>query len=268
MVKRDFAYTRKKSPFSSHEQILKLVKKSGNALELGSSNGFLTSALKEMKVDSVCVDVVPKESVANKLEKYERHDLENPSTLKFDKQFDYVIVADVLEHVRNADALLKHCNLLLKSNGRIIVSVPNIALWFYRLSLTMGRFNYGQKGTLDQTHVYMYTKDSIVRRLERAGFKINAVYGTGLPFEVVFESIGKSKFIKLMINKGEYDGKQVVPKEWIDEITYLHSHTKKPEKLKLEGGYGYLWWISDVNKDERLTKLNNNKKTNYLIKKQ
>jgi CubicO group peptidase (beta-lactamase class C family) len=46
--------------------------------------------------------------------------------------------------------------------------------------------------------------------------------------------------------------KDYLAPEWIDEITYLHSHTKKPEKRKLEGGYGYLWWISDVNKDEQL----------------
>ena len=72
------------------------------------------------------------------------------------------------------------------------------------------------------------------------------------PYYMYLSARDMLKIGKLMINKGEYDGKQVVPKEWIDEITYLHSHTKKPEKLKLEGGYGYLWWISDVNKDEQL----------------
>ena len=72
------------------------------------------------------------------------------------------------------------------------------------------------------------------------------------PYHMYLSARDMLKIGKLMINKGEYDGKQVVPKEWIDEITYLHSHTKKPEKLKLEGGYGYLWWISDVNKDEQL----------------
>jgi hypothetical protein len=72
------------------------------------------------------------------------------------------------------------------------------------------------------------------------------------PYHMYLSARDMLKIGKLMINKGEYDGKQVVPKEWIDEITYLHSHTKKPERLKLEGGYGYLWWISDVNKDEQL----------------
>ena len=71
------------------------------------------------------------------------------------------------------------------------------------------------------------------------------------PYHMYLSARDMLKIGKLMINKGEYDGKQVVPKEWIDEITYLHTHTRV-EKRKLEGGYGYLWWISDVNKDEQL----------------
>ena len=55
------------------------------------------------------------------------------------------------------------------------------------------------------------------------------------------------KIGKLMINKGEYDGKQVVPKEWIEEITYLHT-----KKARLDKGYGYLWWVYDENEDSQL----------------
>jgi CubicO group peptidase (beta-lactamase class C family) len=72
------------------------------------------------------------------------------------------------------------------------------------------------------------------------------------PYHMYLSARDMLKIGKLMINKGEYDGKQVVPKEWIDEITYLHSHTRAEKNRKLEGGYGYMWWISDVNKDEQL----------------
>ena len=72
------------------------------------------------------------------------------------------------------------------------------------------------------------------------------------PYHMYLSARDMLKIGKLMINKGEYDGKQVVPKEWIDEITYLHSHTRVEKNRKLEGGYGYMWWISDVNKDEQL----------------
>ena len=72
------------------------------------------------------------------------------------------------------------------------------------------------------------------------------------PYHMYLSARDMLKIGKLMINKGEYDGKQVVPKEWIEEITYLH--TKKEEKPKLEPllGYGYLWWVYDENEYTQL----------------
>jgi hypothetical protein len=58
------------------------------------------------------------------------------------------------------------------------------------------------------------------------------------------------KIGKLMINKGKYNKKQIIPKEWIEEITYLH--TKKEENPKLQTGYGYMWWVYDENEDNSL----------------
>jgi len=58
------------------------------------------------------------------------------------------------------------------------------------------------------------------------------------------------KIGKLMINKGKYNKKQIIPKEWIKEITYLH--TKKEENSKLQTGYGYMWWVFDENKNKQL----------------
>ena len=57
------------------------------------------------------------------------------------------------------------------------------------------------------------------------------------------------KIGKLMINKGKYNGKQVVSKKWIEEITYLHT---KKKKTKLQTGYGYMWWVFDENEDKQL----------------
>lgn len=198
LVKQDFTYTRKRSPYSSHEQILNFVTTPGRALDLGSSNGLLTASLSEKNVSSVGVDMIPTDQVKTSFERYEQHNLEHPETLKFTSEFDYVIMADVLEHIRNANQLLVTVRSFLKPDGKLIVSVPNIAIWVYRLSLLMGRFNYGPKGTLDETHVYMYTKDTIIKQLERGGYKVKTIAATGLPFEVVFESSGKSRAIRFL----------------------------------------------------------------------
>ena len=56
----------------------------------------------------------------------------------------------------------------------------------------------------------------------------------------------------LMLNNGKYKEKQIIPKEWIKEITSLH--TKKEETKKFKKGYGYMWWVFDENKEHPLHK--------------
>ncbi len=41
--------------------------------------------------------------------------------------FDYIIFADVLEHLHNPAGILARATGLLSANGSIIVSIPNIA---------------------------------------------------------------------------------------------------------------------------------------------
>ena len=57
----------------------------------------------------------------------------------------------------------------------------------------------------------------------------------------------------MMLNNGKYNEKQIIPEEWIKEITSLHT-TKKETLGKRKTGYGYLWWVFDEDKDHPLHK--------------
>ena len=50
-----------------------------------------------------------------------------------------------------------------------------------------------------------------------------------------------AKIGQLYLNRGAWNGKQLVSAEWIDESTKIHSRW---DELNLS--YGYLWWIIDV----------------------
>ncbi|MEM7012281.1 MAG: methyltransferase domain-containing protein, partial [Verrucomicrobiota bacterium] len=143
-------------------------------------------------------DLVPVDEVSGQFDEYRSCDLERSEDLDFDRRFDVVLLADVLEHVRNGRQLIRDAGRLGKPGARIIVSVPNIAIWFYRLSLLVGRFNYGPKGTLDETHVRFYTLDTIREAMRAGGLQVCSERVTGLPFEVVFESTGRSRMIRLL----------------------------------------------------------------------
>jgi 2-polyprenyl-3-methyl-5-hydroxy-6-metoxy-1,4-benzoquinol methylase len=195
-VDRGVHYTLKESETGSHMQILDTIVRGRRVLDLGCSQGLLARPLREKQVRVTGVDARPPERLAEELEAYYQRDLELPLELPTGRVFDYVVVADVIEHLRNRAQLLRSARRYLKPGGLLIVSTPNIALWFYRLSLLVGRFEYGPRGVLDRTHVHLYTRDSFRREVEGAGFHVLRERVTALPFEVVFESTGRSRLIR------------------------------------------------------------------------
>jgi len=63
----------------------------------------------------------------------------------------------------------------------------------------------------------------------------------------------------LMLRKGEWNGKQIIPEKWVNEIikqrtSYVEAQKSVP-LLKEDGmdlGYGYMWWLIENTSDYRL----------------
>ena len=216
-VDRGIHYTLKESETGSHMQILDAIEPGSRVLDLGCSQGLLARPLREKQVRVTGVDARPPERLAAELEAYHQRDLELPVELPEGRVFDYVVVADVIEHLRNRAQLLRSARRHLKPEGRLIISTPNIALWFYRLSLLVGRFEYGPRGVLDRTHVHLYTHDSFRREVQGAGFHILRERVTALPFEVVFESTGRSRLMRSIARA--YHG---LARLWPEMFAYQH----------------------------------------------
>lgn len=96
----------------------------------------------------------------------------------FDRKFDIVVFADVLEHVLDPKSLLRSVRSLLKDSGTIIVSLPNVALWRVRMNLLFGKFDYTEYGVLDDTHLHLYTFASGRRLVESCGYRVVRTIGT------------------------------------------------------------------------------------------
>jgi 2-polyprenyl-3-methyl-5-hydroxy-6-metoxy-1,4-benzoquinol methylase len=196
LVDHDIHYTLKRSRTGSHTQIVSAITQGSTVLDLGCSNGLLARPLLEKSVRVTGVDAGPGERLSKELSDYYQRDLELPLELPYERVFDYVVCADVIEHLRNRAQLLRGARRYLKPEGKLIISTPNIALWFYRLSLLVGRFEYGPRGILDETHVHLYTGATFRREIEMAGFTVLRQRVTSLPFEVVFESTGRSRLVR------------------------------------------------------------------------
>src|SRR5579862_7872643 len=54
----------------------------------------------------------------------------------------------------------------------------------------------------------------------------------------------------LMLQKGIWNGSQVIPAGWVEESTYAHTTDTHP--LQSDGaGYGYLWWVNGFRLPEK-----------------
>ncbi len=198
LVDHDVHYSLKHHPSSSHSQVLDAIRPGSLVLDLGCSQGLLAAPLREKGVRVVGVDVGPPERVSPSLERYWRRDLEQPLEIPEQRVFDYVVCSDVIEHVIRRPELLRSVRRYLKPDGRLLISTPNIAIWFYRLSLLVGRFEYGPRGVLDETHVHLFTRATFRREVESAAFRVVRERVTALPFEIVFESTGRSALVRVL----------------------------------------------------------------------
>lgn len=88
--------------------------------------------------------------------------------------FDVVVLGDVLEHLADPLPALCRAQDWLRPDGRLVVSLPNVAHWTVRVDLLRGRWEYCDSGILDDTHLRFFTWDSGARLVEEAGFSIEA----------------------------------------------------------------------------------------------
>lgn len=95
-----------------------------------------------------------------------------------DAFFDCITFNDVLEHLIEPNEIIKLVKPKLTPNGKIIASIPNIREFYTLYNLIIKKdWEYKDYGILDSTHIRFFTKKSIVRMFEQAGYKIIKIEG-------------------------------------------------------------------------------------------
>ncbi len=88
--------------------------------------------------------------------------------------FDVITCADVLEHLKDPAAALRHLSGWLAPGGRVVCSIPNVRHESVLLPLLFeGRWDYVDAGILDRTHLRFFTVASAVRLLADAGLALD-----------------------------------------------------------------------------------------------
>jgi 2-polyprenyl-3-methyl-5-hydroxy-6-metoxy-1,4-benzoquinol methylase len=167
------------SSYSTHSIIINNIGKNKKVLDIGCNDGYIG---KDSDTTNTFYGLdYLQESVNKAKEVYKDamlYDLNNLKELSWNKKFDTLIFADVLEHVLYPEEALDFfVNNYLKKGGRVIISLPNIANWQIRLNLLLGRFNYTETGIMDKTHLHFYTFKTAKELIEKRGLTIYKGYG-------------------------------------------------------------------------------------------
>jgi 2-polyprenyl-3-methyl-5-hydroxy-6-metoxy-1,4-benzoquinol methylase len=182
-------YPLKRSKRSSHYYAQRFVGRDKDVLDIGCGVGFFGALLKESGNRVTGVDALPHMAAHQELDEYFAMDLiESGGTLPPEltsRRFDCVLLLDVLEHLTNPERLLSDARDAVREHGRLVVSVPNVANITMRLSLLFGRFNYGERGILDRTHLRFFTRKTALRLLEENGCEVVEMKPTVMPLELV-----------------------------------------------------------------------------------
>ena len=184
---------------SSLSVLRSFVRKGARVLDLGIGSGSLGRELRQdlqCRLDGVTINPQEQAVAAAWYERIAVLDLDRAGwEQEFEAHaYDVIVCADVLEHLRQPEQVLAACHRLLRPDGALLVSVPNVAYAGLVAELMRGNFDYGREGLMDRTHLRFFTRRSFQKLLADQGWAVEAVEAIDQPlheteFTLAFDAL-------------------------------------------------------------------------------
>ncbi len=216
--------------FSRPEVVAVVQPKGKRILDVGCAAGAMGAAMLEAgALEVVGVEVVADAArrAREKLTAVYGFDIEKCPELPYpDGYFDVITFADVLEHLRDPVAVLKHLRRYVKNDGAIVCSIPNVRHESVILPLLFnGTFKYEDAGILDRTHLRFFTLQEIYGFMRETGFEMQA------PLQAVRSTPGQ--FVPLvaqMVSAVGGDGKSFADETTVVQYVFTARPTQQREQ--------------------------------------
>lgn len=158
------------------EMLPYIPKDAKKILELGCGEGMFGSYLRDkMSAEVWGIEIEPKFATKAKknLDKVYIGDAESIIRKLPARSFDVIVANDVLEHMVDPYSVLKEAKRILKKDGVVVSSIPNIRNFHVIYHLVRhGQWEYVESGILDRTHLRFFTSKSINNMYERLGYEV------------------------------------------------------------------------------------------------
>lgn len=160
-----------------HETVIELIKneKPGRILDAGAGRGALSFKLNQMKFEVTSGDIFPDQFQVKGMtcQKLDLND-ELPYPIDY---FDYIACVEAIEHIENPWNLIEGFSRVLKPDGKLILSTPNIInlqsrLYFF---LTGELIYFRERDYTGSGHITPIPLWNLKRMLEKENFVIESI---------------------------------------------------------------------------------------------
>ena len=170
-----------------HGILATYIEKGDTVLEFGCARGKFSEYIKNnlgCRVYGIEISEEALKDASPHLEKQICCDIEN---YNWEKElegvyFDTLVFADVLEHLKEPEKAISRALSLLKPEGKIVFSVPNVAHADIIMKLLNNRFDYTETGLLDSTHIHLFGKENLTELCDKSGIFPVLIKGTVASF--------------------------------------------------------------------------------------
>ncbi|WP_446875181.1 class I SAM-dependent methyltransferase [Phormidesmis sp. 146-35] len=107
-----------------------------------------------------------------------------------DNFFDAIIAGDLIEHLVDTDVFLEELHRVLRPGGYLLITTPNLAWWWSRVRLLLGKvpggigsvsFQHADDTAVDRKHLRVSTNSEWVYLFKQHGFKCVSTTGYYYP---------------------------------------------------------------------------------------
>lgn len=88
---------------------------------------------------------------------------------------DCLVYGDVLEHLRDPQAVLSEQLRWLSDDGLVLACIPNVQHWSTLLNLLHGRWPQNDDGLFDRTHLRWFTRSGMVELMQSCGLVVHDI---------------------------------------------------------------------------------------------
>lgn len=95
------------------------------------------------------------------------------SVLNENYSFDFILFGDILEHLYDPSLVLRELKSMLKPNGQIIISLPNIGhIELFIQVFIKGTWPKNERGIFDKTHLRWFTRKDAFSLVQTADLEV------------------------------------------------------------------------------------------------